>query len=47
MYGNKSDLKKRLRSVGIGTVTVNQKKLRLGNAKTNDLLKIAISEELI
>lgn len=47
MYGNKSDLKKRLRSVGINTVTVNQKKMRLGNAKTNDLLKLVVENGLI
>lgn len=37
----KAEAKKFLRSKGVKTITVGSKTLRLGNAKTSDLVKAA------
>ena len=43
MTGLKAQIKKYLRSNGINTITNEQgRSIRLGNAKTQDLLKVAI-----
>lgn len=43
MTGLKAQIKKYLRSNGINTLTNEQgRSIRLGNAKTQDLLKVAV-----
>ena len=43
MTGLKAHIKKHLRSKGINMITSDQgRSIRLGNAKTQDLLKVAV-----